>query len=219
MENTNLRFTYRQQEFARLYASGLSAPKAAIHAGYSSSTCETNAARLLKHPAVKRLIETLRSQRHRVEAADNQAAIARLRHIIQYSQDDTKALQAIQELRLAEAAQFRISVMSSIPPAQAEAIMPTVCEVDDKTDSNVEGKTKQKSGQQALRKSTTNSPVEPVNLAVEEQDLLPDGRPASDVRLRATPALPPMQDNTIPVQFFPTQGGYDPTPDSYLSNT
>ena len=53
---SHFRLTLRQREFARLYAEGTPAAKAALAAGYSKSTAETNAAQLLDHPYVQAFI-------------------------------------------------------------------------------------------------------------------------------------------------------------------
>ena len=51
--------TPRQQEFCRLFATGMVATKAAIAAGYSSSTASQNCAAMLKNPTIKARLHEL----------------------------------------------------------------------------------------------------------------------------------------------------------------
>ena len=84
METTNLRFTFRQQEFARLYASGYPAARAAIYTGYARSTAETNAARLLANPSVQAYIHAHRNYHLPNHPDDQEAELARHKDPIAY---------------------------------------------------------------------------------------------------------------------------------------
>ena len=54
--------TFRQQEFARHFAAGLSPSNAAIAAGYAQSTATKNAYKLLKSPEVGGIISKIRQK-------------------------------------------------------------------------------------------------------------------------------------------------------------
>ena len=90
--------TFRQQEFARFYAQNMGAHKAAIAAGYATSTAETNAARLLRVPAVCDLIYAYRGRGSAISYQDTLLAAARLRLILETEQDNAIALQAIAQV-------------------------------------------------------------------------------------------------------------------------
>jgi len=90
--------TFRQQEFARHYAQGKPATKAALAAGYTQSTAETNAARLLHSPDVINEIRRQRNGLRIVTIDDINRTMTRLMHIIDNAEKPARVLQASAQL-------------------------------------------------------------------------------------------------------------------------
>jgi len=90
--------TFRQQEFARHYAQGKPAIKAALAAGYTQSTAETNAARLLRFPDVINEIRRQRNGLRIVTIDDINRTMTRLMHIIDNAENPAHVLQATAQL-------------------------------------------------------------------------------------------------------------------------
>ena len=208
----HLRFSIRQQEFARLYAADIPAPKAAIAAGYAASTAETNAARILSHPRVTDMIAAVRGSKvsNFTTEQDNQNVLARLRHIINHVQDERLALAAIEQFRRIKVLESKIDAQAFIASPYLDAYMPVDAESDipqsisaqriphdnnddNKVDSSIT------TTQLALNQQNDIMSNPP---AIVEADTLPDGRAAFDMRLGIAPPVVP-EAGSVTINLYP----------------
>jgi hypothetical protein len=88
--------TFRQTEFCRLILKLDNAPVAALRAGYSKSTAQTNAARLLADPAIFQYLELLRIEHYNTHARLTRN-LHRLDQIIDTETDNRTLITAIHE--------------------------------------------------------------------------------------------------------------------------
>lgn len=99
--------SFRQREFARHYASGLSLQQAAQKAGYSASTIETNGNRLLSSKRIAALIERFRSAKMMVSAGTMRLCIDKLETILQAEDDPDQIIKIARILTTLYKAQSR----------------------------------------------------------------------------------------------------------------
>jgi hypothetical protein len=186
-------FTFRQQEFARYYASGLSAHKAAIQAGYSASTAESNSSRLLKHPAIQNAISQIRNERPKIDTNAITIAIARLTHIVSYSKDEKVAINAASQLRLVQLALSKLGITATANTQLLDTLLPietpTITQPKLDKSINLQDSTEAQLIEYQLLNQNSSEPANSNeslthNLAIPEQDHFPDGRLAADLRLR-----------------------------------
>jgi len=129
--------TFRQQEFARHYAQGKPATKAALAAGYTQSTAETNAARLLRSPEVINEIRRQRNGLRIVTIDDIMRTMTRLMHIIDNAENPAHVLQA--SAQLFRYLRFQPDVWPEYPDKTDKKtdITPDIEVVEDEPDTDV----------------------------------------------------------------------------------
>jgi hypothetical protein len=225
------RFSFRQQEFARYYAAGFPAYRAALQAGYARSTAETNAARLLAHPAVQLYIRAQREALNAVAPQDLILAFSRLRFFIETATDHRLANASIRELRQLQshAAKPTIAALAAVNQKINTLYMPASTDnaqqfLDNPTyqdtepeetrtlkSDNVEMSPTQHLDSEHLTSITDltqTSHCSPyTSLTIPEQNTLTDGRPAYDLHLKPTDPpqapIPDLQPAIIQVSYLP----------------
>ena len=135
------RLTHRAAEFCRLYVQGMSAPKAALHAGYARSTAQTAISRLTRNPLVEARILRLRGEklirRSDLEymrertllliegTTDGKLLLSTMRFLAKLDSHITHPLDDPQRLAQAEQRAARKSKPKTIPAAHAPQDAPT----------------------------------------------------------------------------------------------
>jgi phage terminase small subunit len=110
-------YAKRQKEFARLYASGLTAHEAARQAGYPESTVQTNAYRLLSSKRIAALIDRYRGTVKLISYDTARQCANRLSEMVEHEQDEKRVLQITRTLT-----RLYISQHKKVPSSLSESL-------------------------------------------------------------------------------------------------
>ena len=211
--------TTRQREFCYHYASGLPAAKAAHAAGYAKSTCEHNAALMLRNPQIIATITQLSGTGQQRLMEIFEAASQSALHTLRYDSDERARQGASREMRgwarvlkdfkpnrillppLEESTEEESIKEDQSPVVGTHCVRPEPYHAGPPINHPVSQSKPEKPKTQRAKNQAKNSQHQ--QKITPEKDQLPNGQPAFDIHLSPQkPIPPPPQKQVIEVRNY-----------------